>query len=342
MPILLAIAYVGRHAERRAERSIVSHIEARRSLFAGYHNLEAIAPGGAPAGPHVGNCPVFPKDNIWNTPIDTLPKHPKSDAYINSIGPAVKLHPDFSSGAYGIPFTEIPAGTKPVKISFDYGEESDSAAYLIPSNAPIEGGAHSAGDKHLLAIDPRTCMLYEVWEAQQVSPGVWHGGSGAIFDLKGNALRKSGLTSADAAGLPIFPGLVRYDEIADGEIAHALRFTISKTQSNFLWPARHQASHDASTNVPPLGVRFRLKADFDISNYSKTNRIILKALKRYGMFLADTGGSVFISGVPDKRWDDDDLHRLGGITAADFEAVDEADLQKSNDSAAIDPAAIKR
>ncbi len=338
----LATAFVERHRVKSVKERVVARLEANRFSFPGYHDLEAAAPGGPPAGPHVGNCSVFPQDNVWNTPIDALPRHPKSDAYIQSMGAATKVHPDFSSGRYGIPFTEIPADTKPVKIAFRYGGESDKTPYLIPPDAPIEGGGDAPGDRHVIAIDPRTCMLYELWASYKINAGQWKAGSGAVFNLKSNDLRKSGDTSADAAGLPIFPGLVRYEEIEAGEIDHALRFTIPKTQANFIWPARHQASNDTNPNTPPMGLRLRLKADFDISNYSKTNRIILKALKKYGMFLADNGTGIFISGVPSKSWDNDDLHKLGGVTAADFEAVDESDLQKSTNSAAVDPAAVKR
>jgi hypothetical protein len=190
-------------------------------------------------------------------------------------------------------------------------------------------------------VDPRKCILYEIFAAHQTGPGQWRAGSGAIFDLNSNELRHTSWTSADAAGLPIIPGLIRYDEVEAGAIEHALRFTIPHTQASYVWPGRHKASSNSSANVPPMGLRFRLRADFDISNYSLTNRVILKALKKYGMFLADNGSAVFISGLQDNRWDVDDLHMLGGVTAADFEAVDESDLQKSANSGAVNPAALK-
>jgi len=292
------------------------------------------------SGPHIGSCPVFPKENIWNTAIDKLPKHPESDAYIESIGPAAKVHADFG-GKWGMPFIEIPAGTPPAKVTFRYSDESDPGRYPIPEGVPIEGGAGDSGDTHILMVDQAKCVLYEIYKAHQTGPGQWGAGAGAIFNLKSNELRKANWTSADAAGLPIFPGLVRYDEVESGEIDHALRFTIPHTQAAYVWPARHKASGNTSLNVPPMGVRFRLRAGFDLSNYSLANRVILKALKKYGMFLADNGSAVFISGLQDSRWDIDDLHKLGGVTAADFEAVDESDLQKSSNSGAVNLSALK-
>jgi hypothetical protein len=319
-----------------AALAVVRHAETNHNEF-GAHNLVV----DAQAGPHIGSCPVFPRDNIWNTPIDKLPKHPKSDAYIQSIGPAAKLHPDFGGGTYGEPINMITAETPPAKVTFRYAAESDPGPYPIPEGAGIEGGPNSDGDSHIFIIDPRTCKLYEIWLAHQTGPGQWTAGCGAIFDLKSNDLRPAGWTSADAAGLPMFPGLVRYDEIQAGEIDHALRFTIPHTQAAYIWPGRHKASSNTSPNVPPMGLRFRLRADFDISGFSLTNRIILTALKKYGMFLADNGGAIFVQGTQSDRWNTDDLHKLTGVTAADFEAVDESGLQKSANSAAVNPAALK-
>jgi hypothetical protein len=305
---------------------------------AGTHDSVAEAKtNSSESGPKIGNCPVFPADNIWNTPVDKLRKDPKSEAYMGSIGPLVKLHPDFGASGAGIPFTEISPFTRRVGISFDYRDESDLSNYPIPPDAPIEGGPSARGDRHVLLIDKGRCILYELFDAHPNPDGTWHVGAGAKFDLTGNALRPPGWTSADAAGLPIFPGLVRYDEVASGEINHAIRFTIKQTQATYLWPARHKASQVTDTDVPPMGIRFRLRADFDISGYSKANQVILTALKRYGMILADNGSSVFISGVPDKRWNDEDLHKLTEVTASDFEAVDESELQLLPDSARVDP-----
>jgi hypothetical protein len=289
--------------------------------------------------PRIGTCQILPADNIWNTPIDKLKKSGDSDAYIGSIGPQAKLHPDFGANN-GIPFTEVPPNTPKVGVTFEYADESDQGEYPIPQNAPIEGGPHSTGDRHVLLIDTKNCILYELFLAYPNPEGTWKAGSGAIFNLASNALRPRGWTSTDAAGLPVLPGLVRYDEVASGEIRHALRFTVPHTQGAYIWPARHKASSTRNPDLPPMGVRFRLRPDFDITDFSKNDRVILRALKRYGMFLADNGGSMFITGVPDKRWDDEELHDLNKVTAADFQAVDESGLQVDPDSARVKPGAV--
>lgn len=303
----------------------------------GTHTVEAAvaAPG---SGPRLGKCEIFPADNVWNTPIDKLPKDPRSSNYIQSIGVVQKLHPDFGSNLLGgIPFTEVPPGTPTVNIQFGYADESDNGAYPMPPNPPIEGGPDATGDRHIILIDPRTCIDYEMF-AMERPRGYWEGGSGVKWDLHSNKLRPEGMGSADAAGLPIFPGLVRYDEVAAGQIRHALRFTIPHTQSKFVWPARHKASRITDPNVAPMGERFRLRADFNIAGFSKSNQVILTALKKYGMFLADNGGPMFLNGVADKRWDDQDLQRLTAVHAEDFEAVDESGWA-SKDSARVDPSA---
>ncbi|HEU0116702.1 MAG TPA: hypothetical protein VFQ80_18560, partial [Thermomicrobiales bacterium] len=206
----------------------------------------------------------------------------------------------------------------------------------LPPDAPIEAGPCDDGDRHVLVVDASTCTLYELFDATPRADGSWTAGSGAIFHLDSNALRPSGWTSADAAGLPILPGLVRFDEVAAGEIAHALRFTAPRTRDAFVWPARHSASSSDDANLPPLGQRFRLRADFDLSGFSDTNRVILTALQRYGMFLADNGSAWFLSGAPDDRWDNDDLHALQtGVLGSDFEAVDESSLQADPDSGQV-------
>ena len=292
----------------------------------------------AGTSPKVGNCEVLPPDNVWNTPIDKLHKDAKSDAYIASIGAAAKLHPDFASSLLsGIPFTDLPPNTKNVKVTFEYADESDLGNYPIPPDAVIEGGPNGTGDRHIILIDQRRCILYELFSARKNPDGTWAAGSGEKYDMTSNSIRAEDRGSADAAGLQILPGLVRYDEVASGEIAHALRFTIPHTQAAYIWPARHKASRIADTNVAPMGVRFRLRADYDISGFSKANQVILTALKRYGMILADNGGPMFVSGAPDKRWDDNDLHNLTKVTAADFEAVDESDWWMLKDSARVDP-----
>lgn len=286
------------------------------------------------ASPVLGKCEVFPANHIWNTPVDHLPVHPRSDAYVRSIGVKKKLKADFGSGLWegspiGIPFT-LKTGS-PLRITFEYADESEPGPYPIPANPPIEGGEQSDGDRHVLVLDEKTCKLYELYQARKKG-NAWTAISGAIFDLKSNTLRPEGWTSADAAGLPILPGLVRYEEVKAGEIAHAIRFTAKRTQKKYLWPARHFASKITDENVPPMGARFRLKASFNIEGFSKENQVILRALKKYGMILADNGSDWFMSGEPNENWNNDLLHKLGKITGDQFEAVDSENLMLSSDS----------
>ncbi len=281
-------------------------------------------------GPTIGNCPVFPADHIWNTPIDQLPVSPSSSTWVNTIGASSPLHPDFGSGLYngapiGIPYVTVPGTQTKYPATFTYQSESDPGPYAIPLNAPIEGGSGSTGDRHVISADTDNCILYEIYDAYPQTAS-WQGGSGAIFNLLGYTLRPLTWTSADAAGLAIFPGLVKYDEIAAGAINHALRFTVPTTQKAYVWPARHYASSQTSASYPPMGARFRLKASFDISGFSATNQIILTALKKYGMMLADNGSAWYISGAPDSRWNNDDLHVLTTIAGSNFEAVDVSPL----------------
>ncbi len=280
----------------------------------------------------VGGCPLYPADNIWNRDISTLPVHRNSANYIASIGPTSHVHADFGAGLYGggpigIPYIVVPGSQPYVPVSFNYASESNPGPYPIPSNAPIEGGTQSSGDRHVIVVDSGTCKLYEMYSSYPQSNGSWKAGSGAVWSLNSDLLRPSTWTSADAAGLPILPGLARYDEVASGVINHALRFTVNSTQSSFLWPARHFASSSTNPNLPPMGLRLRLKANVNISSFSHTNQIILTALKHYGMIVADNGSSWYISGAPDNRWNNDDLHMLGTIPGSDFEAVDESSLQ---------------
>jgi hypothetical protein len=283
-------------------------------------------------------CPLFPADHIWNTRVDGLPVDPKSAAYLTSIGPAAGLHADFGSGIWdggpiGIPYTEVPGSVPGVPVSFDYADESDPGPYPIPPGAAIEGGPDGAGDRHVLVLDQDNCMLYELWNAWPQPDGSWRAGSGAVFDLRAYALRPAGWTSADAAGLPVLPGLVRYDEAAGGTINHALRFTVPSTRRAYVWPARHFASSSTSADLPPMGQRFRLRADFDISGFSPINQAILRALKHYGMILADNGSRWYLSGAPDERWDNDDLHLLQTrVHGSDFEAVDASSLMIASGS----------
>jgi hypothetical protein len=288
------------------------------------------------------SCDVFLANNIWNTPVDQLPLDANSRDYIDSIGSTSSLHPDFGSGTWpegsdspiGIPYVLVP-GTQPkVPVKFTYKDESDPGPYPIPENPPIEGGPRSKGDRHILVIDTDNCRLYELFAAYPQAGGGWSAGSGAVFDLKSNALRPSGWTSADAAGLPIFAGLIRYEEVASGEIRHAIRFTAPETRKAFVWPARHYASSLTGEQYPPMGQRFRLKAGFNISSFSQKNQVILRALKRYGMILADNGSPWFLSGAPDSRWNNDDLHKLTRLVGSNFEAVDVSSLMIDPDSGA--------
>ncbi len=280
--------------------------------------------------PAFGSCPMFPIDHIWNTPVDQLPVSLNSAMWVNTIGAASPLHPDFGSGTYnggpiGIPYVTVPGTQALYPATFYDASESDPGPYAIPLNAPIEGGSTSTGDRHVIAVDVDNCILYEMYNAYPQTAS-WRADSGALFNLLTYPLRPVTWTSADAAGLPIFPGLVRYDEILAGEIRHALRFTVPQTQSAYVWPARHEASSLTDSRYPPMGARFRLRANFDISSYSRTNQIILQALKTYGMMLADNGSAWFLSGAPDAHWDDTDLHQLTTVKGSDFEAVDVSPL----------------
>jgi hypothetical protein len=294
----------------------------------------------AQTGPALAGCPVFPPDNVWNAPIDQLPVHPNSSAYISTIGANKNVHPDFGSGTWdggpiGIPYTIVAGSQQKVNITFDYSDESDPGPYPIPPDAAIEGGSQSTGDRHVLVLDRDNCILYETFSTYPQTGGSWNAGSGAIFNLRSNSLRPSGWTSADAAGLPILPGLVRYDEVVAGEIPHALRFTAPQTRRAFLWPARHYASSLTAVNYPSMGQRFRLKAGFDISRFSPEVQVILRSLKRYGMILADNGSSWYISGAPDPHWNNDNLvSEFRQVKGSDFEAVDESSLMVNADSGA--------
>ena len=289
--------------------------------------------GAAPLGPGAAiPFPLFPTDNPWNTRVDTLPVDPNSADYLASIGLDTGLHPDFGTvwdGApIGIPYVCV-SGTQPkVPVSFDYDDESDPGPYPVPSDAPIEGGPSSDGDRHVLVLDVDAQRLYELYAAYPRSNGSWTAGSGAVFDLTSNALRPAGWTSADAAGLPILPGLVRYDEaVTEGVIDHALRFTVVRTQRAYVYPATHYASSSTDLDLPPMGLRVRLRASYDISGFSPEVQVILQALKTYGMMVADNGSNWYVSGAPDSRWSDDDLRELSQVKGRDFEVVDARSLQ---------------
>jgi hypothetical protein len=293
----------------------------------------APGPAGTPGGASLANCAAFPANHILNTPIDTLPVHSRSASYISSIGPSGTLRADFGAGLYegsriGIPITYVEAGQPKVPVSFDIPSESDPGPYPIPSNAAIEGGS----DRHVLVVDKGDCKLYEMFSSYPQANGAWSAYGGAVFDLKSNRLRPDGWSSTDAAGLPIAPLLVRYDEVARGEINHAIRFTATFTQRAYTWPARHYASYNTNINVPPMGTRLRLKANFDISGFHPDAQVILRAIKKYGLILADNGANWFISGEPNENWNMTALAQLRQIPGSALEVVDTTALQISSDS----------
>jgi hypothetical protein len=271
--------------------------------------------------PGAPRCAAFPKTNPWNQRVDSLPAAPNSDAIIRSIGADVGLHPDFGSGLYnggkiGIPFDVVTTRTPRSQVTFDYADESDTGPYPIPRGVHVESG----GDRHALLVDRDACKLYELYALTRSAHG-WHAGSGAIWSLHSNRLRPAGWTSADAAGLPILPGLARYDEVRRGVIDHALRFTAERTRRAYIYPARHYASSRTDPDLPPMGLRVRLKPSIDVRGFPRQARIVLTALKRYGMLLADNGSSWYVSGAPDPRWNNDALHTLGRVKGSDFEVV---------------------
>ena len=292
------------------------------ALSFGASSAQAAPVAGAP------NCPVFPTDNLWNVRVDNLPVASNSAAIINSIGPSTGLHADFGSGTWngspiGIPITVVPGTQAKVNVSFQYASESDPGPYPIPSNVAIEGGS----DRHALIVDRDSCTLYELYALAKKGKR-WTAGSGAIWDMNSNHLRPEGWTSADAAGLQIVPGLARYSEVAAGVIDHALRFTVSSTRRAYVYPARHSASSLTDPNLPPMGLRLRLKASFDISRFPYQARVVLQALKTYGMMVADNGSNWFVSGEPNASWNNTDLHTLGQMLGSNFEVVDMSSVPK--------------
>jgi hypothetical protein len=280
----------------------------------------------------IAGCPVFPPDNPWNQRVDRLPVHRNSDAIVRSIGLDDTMHADFGSGLWeggpiGIPFVTVAKSQPKVPVSFDYPDESNRGPYPIPLNAPIEGGRAADGDRHVIVVERGRCRLYELFAAQPQAAGArWTAGSGAIWNLRSNRLRPRGWTSADAAGLPILPGLARYDEVKRGRIDHALRFTADRTRRAFVYPARHFASDLTDPDLPAMGQRLRLKRGYDISRFPRQARIVLRALKRYGMILADNGSSWYLSGAPNPGWSNDQLHTLRRVPGSAFQVVDTARL----------------
>src|SRR3954453_21823145 len=293
-----------------------------------------VAEGAGSSPARVGGCAVFPANNPWNQRVDKLPVASNSDRIVRSIGVSEGMHADFGSGLYGggpigIPYTSVGKGQKKVTVRFDYSDEYDKGPYPIPGNAPIEGGRGSSGDRHVIVVDRAACKLYELYAAYPVNGGSsWKAGSGAIWSLESNKVRPKGWTSADAAGLPILPGLARFEDLKKGGIDHALRFTANRTRKAFIFPARHFASSLTDPDLPAMGQRLRLKAGFDVNGFPKQARAVLVALKRYGMILADNGSPWYISGAPNKGWSNDDLHTLSKVKGSDFEVVDASRLPR--------------
>lgn len=288
-------------------------------------------------GPSVAGCPVFPQDNPWNTDISALPVHANSDNFVDSVGRDTGMHPDFGTeweGApIGIPYVVVDSGQQMVPINYTaYGDESDPGPMPIPLDAPVEGGPSGDGDRHTLVIDQDSCTLYELYRAFPADDGAsWEADSGTVWDLTRNEYHPEGCTSADAAGLPVFPGLARYDEVVEqGEVLHALRFTVSRSQRAYIFPASHYASSNTDANLPPMGLRFRMKANYDCSGYSSEVQVLCTAMKRFGLIVADNGSDWYVSGAPDPRWSDDNLHDLGNITGDAFEVVDTGDQIVTN------------
>ena len=287
----------------------------------------ALSPGATRDGPRIAGCPVFPADNAWNRDVSRDPVDPRSDAYVRSIGAGLRLHPDFGSGRYGFygfPVTIVLATQPRQAVRFtDYPDESDRGRYPIPAGARVEGG----GDRHVLVVQRGSCRLYELYAARRAG-GHWAASNGAIFDLRSNRLRPAGWTSADAAGLPILPGRARADEARAGAIRHALRVTVARTQRAYVAPARHLASGDGDPNLPPMGLRLRLEASYSLRGFHGQALVILRALRRYGMLVADNGSSWYVSGTADRRWDDADLEQLKRVPAQAFEAVRSGPLNR--------------
>jgi hypothetical protein len=294
----------------------------------------AIATGTASAGtpvPGAPNCPMFPADNVWNTDVSGLPVDSHSTAWLASMNSlSTNLHPDFGpssdpSNPYGMPFAVVSPAHALVNLAFQYGDQSDPGPYPFGIDTPIEGGASSGGDRHAIMVNPASCTLYELFDAHYSSAGS-SAGSGAIWDLHSNALRPAGWTSADAAGLPILPGLLRYDEVQAGSITHAIRMTAQSTDTSFIWPARHEAGASSNPNLPPMGARFRLRAGFDISSFSLQAQAVLRAMQHYGLILADNGSNWFFGGTADQNWPISLVDELKHVPASAFDAVDESSL----------------
>jgi hypothetical protein len=279
--------------------------------------------------PDAPGCPLFPDTNVWNKPVSKLPLRSNSKTIVKAIGAGLPVHADFGSGLYegapiGIPITVVDSSQATSAVDFEYDDESDAGPYPIPPGVDIEGGDDSDGDRHAIIVDSDSCTLYELFA---LYPSPWSAGSGAIWSLTSNALRPRGWTSADAAGLPILPGLVRYEEVAAGHIDHAIRFTVNRSRRAYVYPARHFASSRTSKALPPMGLRLRLRSNYPVAKFPYQARVVLKALKRYGMIVADNGTSWYLTGTPDDGWNNDQLHKLGQVKGSDFRVVDTRKLK---------------
>jgi hypothetical protein len=295
---------------------------------------QARPPAGAPS------CPSFPADNVWHSDVSRLPVHARSAQWLAASSASTRdLHPDFGPSGdpatpYGIPYLAVAGTHAKVSVDFDYADESDPGPYPFGADTEVEGGRNSGGDMHAIVIDRDTCKLYETWSTTQDASG-WHAGSGAVFDLRSNALRPAGWTSADAAGLPVYPGLLRRDEVLAGHVDHAIRFTVARTDRSYVWPARHQAGAANDPTLPPMGARFRLTAGYPLTGLRADTQIVLRAMKKHGLILADNGSNWYFQGTADDAWNTDFLDELKDIPASAFEAVDASSQMISPSSGAV-------
>ncbi len=334
--VVLTGTTAGRAVERTQRRT--TEQAARRATKRTRRRGTAATGAAGPILPGT-DCPAFPADNVWNTPITTLPVDSHSAQWLVSMDAgSTYLHPDYGPGGgsspYGIPWQITPATPSFVSIQFQYADQSDPGPYPFAADTPIEGGASSSGDRHAIMVDPSTCTLYELFDAYYQPDNQSTAGSGAIWNLDSNALRPAGWTSADAAGLPILPGLVNYDEVMSGRIDHAIRVTAQTTDMSYLWPARHEAGSVSDSDYPPMGARFRLLAGFSLprSECARPCQVVIRAMKTYGLILADNGSNWFFGGTTDSRWTYTMVDQLKQIPASAFEAVDESCLTVSADS----------
>lgn len=297
-------------------------------------------PSAGQSDPTLGGCPLFPADNYWHSNVRSLAVHPRSGAWVAALGRSNPVHPDFGSGTWqgkpiGFPYVVVDGNQPKVPVSFQYASESEPGPYPLPFDAPVEGGQDDTGDRHVIVVDSTNCTSYELWNARRgPNPGAgWTAGSGAVWNLRSNAMRPAGWTSADAAGLPMLPGLVRYDEVASGDINHAIRFTVGAHARTHIWPARHLNDANTDPNLPPMGAWFRLKASYDISNLPPQAKVVAQAMKDHGIIVADAGASWFLSGASDPRWNNQDLLKLRTITGDAFEAIDASPMMVDPNSA---------